>query len=55
MALELSSRSEDFREGLAAFQDKRDARFQGAMTQLPITQTTRSARCGRGRRVLGHD
>lgn len=29
MALELSSRSEDFREGLAAFQEKRDARFQG--------------------------
>ncbi|BCQ09031.1 enoyl-CoA hydratase [Mycobacterium heckeshornense] len=29
MALELSSRSEDFREGLAAFKDKRDARFQG--------------------------
>ena len=29
MALELSSRSDDFREGLAAFQDKRDARFQG--------------------------
>ena len=29
MALELSSRSEDFREGLAAFRDKRDARFQG--------------------------
>lgn len=29
MALELSSRSEDFREGLAAFRDKRDARFSG--------------------------
>jgi 2-(1,2-epoxy-1,2-dihydrophenyl)acetyl-CoA isomerase len=29
MALELSSRSEDFREGLAAFRDKRDAEFQG--------------------------
>jgi 2-(1,2-epoxy-1,2-dihydrophenyl)acetyl-CoA isomerase len=29
MALELSSRSEDFREGLAAFKDKREARFQG--------------------------
>ncbi|GAC1408908.1 MAG: enoyl-CoA hydratase-related protein [Mycobacterium sp.] len=29
MALELSSRSEDFREGLAAFKDKRDAQFQG--------------------------
>ena len=29
MALELSSRSEDFQEGLAAFKDKRDARFQG--------------------------
>jgi 2-(1,2-epoxy-1,2-dihydrophenyl)acetyl-CoA isomerase len=29
MALELSSRCEDFREGLAAFRDKRDARFQG--------------------------
>lgn len=29
MALELSSRSEDFREGLAAFRDKRDAKFQG--------------------------
>jgi 2-(1,2-epoxy-1,2-dihydrophenyl)acetyl-CoA isomerase len=29
MALELSSRSEDFREGLAAFRDKRDPRFQG--------------------------
>lgn len=29
MALELSSRSEDFREGLAAFKDKRPAQFQG--------------------------
>lgn len=29
MALELSSRSEDFKEGLAAFRDKRDAKFQG--------------------------
>jgi 2-(1,2-epoxy-1,2-dihydrophenyl)acetyl-CoA isomerase len=29
LALELSSRSEDFREGLAAFRDKRDAKFQG--------------------------
>ncbi|UXA20095.1 enoyl-CoA hydratase/isomerase family protein [Mycobacterium sp. SMC-4] len=29
MALELSSRSDDFKEGLAAFRDKRDARFQG--------------------------
>ncbi|OBG36117.1 enoyl-CoA hydratase [Mycobacterium alsense] len=29
MALELSSRSEDFSEGLAAFRDKRDAKFQG--------------------------
>ena len=29
VALELSSRSEDFREGLAAFRDKRDAKFQG--------------------------
>jgi 2-(1,2-epoxy-1,2-dihydrophenyl)acetyl-CoA isomerase len=29
MALELSSRSEDFREGLAAFKDKRDANFTG--------------------------
>jgi 2-(1,2-epoxy-1,2-dihydrophenyl)acetyl-CoA isomerase len=29
MALELSSRSEDFKEGLAAFRDKRDARFSG--------------------------
>jgi 2-(1,2-epoxy-1,2-dihydrophenyl)acetyl-CoA isomerase len=29
MALELSSRSEDFREGLAAFREKRDAKYQG--------------------------
>ncbi|MDA4107043.1 enoyl-CoA hydratase/isomerase family protein [Mycolicibacterium holsaticum] len=29
MALELSSRSEDFKEGLAAFRDKRDADFTG--------------------------
>jgi 2-(1,2-epoxy-1,2-dihydrophenyl)acetyl-CoA isomerase len=29
MALELSSRSEDFREGLAAFRDKRPAKFEG--------------------------
>lgn len=29
MALELSSRSEDFKEGLAAFRDKRDAEFKG--------------------------
>lgn len=29
MALELSSRSEDFKEGLAAFRDKRDAKFSG--------------------------
>ena len=28
-ALELSSRSEDFREGLAAFRERRDARFGG--------------------------
>jgi 2-(1,2-epoxy-1,2-dihydrophenyl)acetyl-CoA isomerase len=28
-ALELSSRSEDFREGLQAFRDKRDAEFRG--------------------------
>ena len=29
MALELSSRSEDFREGLSAFEEKRDPRFRG--------------------------
>ena len=29
MALELSSRSDDFKEGLASFRDKRDAEFQG--------------------------
>ncbi|BBX16158.1 enoyl-CoA hydratase [Mycolicibacterium duvalii] len=29
MALELSSRSEDFKEGLRAFRDKRDAEFTG--------------------------
>ncbi|MFI5507608.1 enoyl-CoA hydratase/isomerase family protein [Mycobacterium sp. NPDC051804] len=29
MALELSSRSDDFKEGLAAFRDKREARYQG--------------------------
>jgi 2-(1,2-epoxy-1,2-dihydrophenyl)acetyl-CoA isomerase len=28
-ALELSSRSDDFKEGLAAFRDKRDAKFEG--------------------------
>ena len=28
-AMELSSRSEDFREGLAAFRDKRDPDFEG--------------------------
>jgi 2-(1,2-epoxy-1,2-dihydrophenyl)acetyl-CoA isomerase len=28
-AMELSSRSEDFREGLAAFKEKRDPRFGG--------------------------
>ena len=28
-SLELSSRSLDFREGLAAFRDKRDPRYQG--------------------------
>ena len=29
MALELSSRSDDFKEGLAAFREKRDAKFEG--------------------------
>jgi 2-(1,2-epoxy-1,2-dihydrophenyl)acetyl-CoA isomerase len=29
LALELSSRSDDFKEGLAAFRDKRDAQFTG--------------------------
>lgn len=29
LALELSSRSEDFKEGLAAFRDKRNAKFEG--------------------------
>ena len=29
LALELSSRSSDFREGLAAFVERRDARFTG--------------------------
>ena len=29
MALELSSRSDDFKEGLAAFRDKREAKFEG--------------------------
>lgn len=29
LALELSSRSEDFREGLAAFREKRQAKFEG--------------------------
>ena len=28
-AMELSSRSEDFREGMSAFRDKRPARFEG--------------------------
>jgi 2-(1,2-epoxy-1,2-dihydrophenyl)acetyl-CoA isomerase len=29
MALELSSRTADFREGLRAFMERRDARFEG--------------------------
>ncbi|MFM8971135.1 MAG: enoyl-CoA hydratase-related protein [Actinomycetota bacterium] len=29
LALELSSRSEDFREGMAAFRERRDPRFGG--------------------------
>jgi 2-(1,2-epoxy-1,2-dihydrophenyl)acetyl-CoA isomerase len=29
LALELSSRSDDFREGLAAFKEKRDPQFRG--------------------------
>jgi 2-(1,2-epoxy-1,2-dihydrophenyl)acetyl-CoA isomerase len=29
MALELSSRSSDFREGLEAFRDRREPRFEG--------------------------
>ncbi len=29
MALELSSRTADFREGLLAFTERRDARFEG--------------------------
>ena len=29
LALELSSRTSDFREGLAAFKERRDARFTG--------------------------
>jgi len=29
MALELSSRSDDFKEGMAAFRDRREARYQG--------------------------
>jgi 2-(1,2-epoxy-1,2-dihydrophenyl)acetyl-CoA isomerase len=28
-AMELSSRSEDFREGMSAFREKRPARFEG--------------------------